>query len=1132
MSIDHSINEQKKTNRKMKINSKNEIKINENVVIGNFISDHLLKIQEIITNTLISIEENSKYKLFSKNELNHCMNSLHELYKKISIYEINENTNKEAQDNIVNVLQETINQVTPIISKYGTKNVKDILYICFGSDFQNLYSKFPLLNEKFELIKKYIHPTGFKIITLKKTNDITDDSLCLNKITENVVTIENSPQFECFDIDVNVNVNNFFEKICGIQTIIHNFKTGKSIIMKGWIDNINITFFSNKYILKRKNNILLSSPNTPYFDIELLNRQLDSFTIKDLLVYGDTDIYIKNSQILNSINSMKISNLDTIIKKFVALELYEKRNQLIEMILFSKDHEIQYLSYLLYDLINQTNTDIDTNDQEKIYNSFSWKIKQYFKDVMKNTIQYNENTLEKYDNNRISLEQRVLLLHVNDTIKSKAIIKLKEYKSKIDDAGSKAKQYLEGLLQIPFENYKKEPILHIVKKINNIFSIFIKDLKNTIFRFDKDNQCVTFEKDKSKYTIYEIKNHVIFFKNELQKKIMLLLNSTNIIDLNKIFLKINNNNTNETKRQTKEQKIIKICKYITEGQGSHDIKEKLYQNIKNEKNKYEILEISKNYIQINKIMRELETSYNMIENIKIVLEESIHGHNYAKNQILKIICQWINGSQTGYCFGFEGSPGIGKTSLAKKGLAKCLVDENGEPRPFSFIAMGGSCNGSTIEGHSYTYLNSTWGKIVEILMECKCMNPIIYIDELDKISKTENGKEIVGILTHLIDPSQNEHFQDKYFSGIPIDVSKALFIFSYNDADQIDRILLDRIHRIKFDNLSLKEKIVIVNKFILPEINEKMGFENIIKIDENTVQYIIEEYTSEPGVRKLKEILFDLYGEINIELLTNDDSFTMNLPITITKELLNNKYFKKHQNIQETKIHPKNEIGIMNGLWANSLGRGGVIPIEVMFFPSDSFLELKLTGLQGNVMKESMNIAKTLAWSYCSENRIKDLIDFFDSTKSKGIHIHCPEGSINKDGPSAGAAIFVAIYSRLNNFHIKNNIAITGEINLQGNVSAIGSLEYKILGGIKAGITCFLFPKDNEKDFIHFIQKMIENKSIENFDLKLLSKNTTFNIDIFEKNITFVMIETVYELFKYVFSVEIKEIESCNNNLI
>jgi ATP-dependent Lon protease len=760
------------------------------------------------------------------------------------------------------------------------------------------------------------------------------------------------------------------------------------------------------------------------------------------------------------------------------------------MILFSKDHEIQYLSYLLYDLINQTNTDIDTNDQEKIYNSFSWKIKQYFKDVMKNTIQYNENTLEKYDNNRISLEQRVLLLHVNDTIKSKAIIKLKEYKSKIDDAGSKAKQYLEGLLQIPFENYKKEPILHIVKKINNIFSIFIKDLKNTIFRFDKHEQCVTFEKDKSKYTIYEIKNHVIFFKNELQKKIMLLLNSTNNIDLNKIFLKINNNNTNETKRQTKEQKIIKICKYITEGQGSHDIKENLYQNIKNEKNKNEILEISKNYIQINKIMTELESSYNMIENIKIVLEESIHGHNYAKNQILKIICQWINGSQTGYCFGFEGSPGIGKTSLAKKGLAKCLVDENGEPRPFSFIAMGGSCNGSTIEGHSYTYLNSTWGKIVEILMECKCMNPIIYIDELDKISKTENGKEIVGILTHLIDPSQNEHFQDKYFSGIPIDVSKALFIFSYNDADQIDRILLDRIHRIKFDNLSLKEKIVIVNKFILPEINEKMGFENIIKIDENTIQYIIEEYTSEPGVRKLKEFLFDLYGEINIELLTNDDSFNMNLPITITKELLNNKYFKKHQNIQETKIHPKNEIGIMNGLWANSLGRGGIIPIEVMFFPSDSFLELKLTGLQGNVMKESMNIAKTLAWSYCSENRIKDLIDFFDSTKSKGIHIHCPEGSINKDGPSAGAAIFVAIYSRLNNFQIKNNIAITGEINLQGNVSAIGSLEYKILGGIKAGITCFLFPKDNEKDFINFIQKMIENKSIENFDFKLLSKNS------------------------------------------
>jgi ATP-dependent Lon protease len=290
------------------------------------------------------------------------------------------------------------------------------------------------------------------------------------------------------------------------------------------------------------------------------------------------------------------------------------------------------------------------------------------------------------------------------------------------------------------------------------------------------------------------------------------------------------------------------------------------------------------------------------------LDSSVYAHNYAKSQILKIIAQWISGEQSGYCFGFEGSPGIGKTSLAKKGLSGCLKDEFGISRPFAFIALGGSSNGSTLEGHSYTYVNSIWGRIVDILMETKCMNPIIYIDELDKVSKTEHGKEIIGILTHLIDSTQNNAFQDKYFTGIDLDLSKVLFIFSYNDPDNIDRILLDRIHRIKFDNLSLYDKIVIVEKYILPDINQKMGFCNIVKMDNSIIQYIIETYTQEPGVRKLKEVLFDLYGEINIELLKYKNVNFIELPIIITEEILNTKYLKKYHKNIEKKIHDKNKI--------------------------------------------------------------------------------------------------------------------------------------------------------------------------------------------------------------------------------
>jgi ATP-dependent Lon protease len=429
----------------------------------------------------------------------------------------------------------------------------------------------------------------------------------------------------------------------------------------------------------------------------------------------------------------------------------------------------------------------------------------------------------------------------------------------------------------------------------------------------------------------------------------------------------------------------------------------------------------------------------------------------------------MNGEQTGYCFGFEGSPGVGKTSVAKKGLANCLVDADGASRPFAFIALGGSCNGSTLEGHSYTYVNSMWGRIVDILMETKCMNPIIYVDELDKVSKTEHGKEIIGILTHLIDTTQNDCFQDKYYSGINIDLSKALFIFSYNDPENIDRILLDRIHRIRFDNLTLENKMVIVKDYLLPEINEKMGFCDVVVLEEGVIEYLIETFTMEPGVRKLKEVIFDLYGEINLELLRNCAADT--IPIVIKIEDLETKYLKKYHKIQETKIPEKSGIGIINGLWANALGKGGIIPIETMLYPCSGFLELKLTGLQGDVMKESMNVAKSLAWGLTPLARKKELIAEFEETKCQGLHIHCPQGAVSKDGPSAGTAITVAIYSLFNKRTISNTIAITGEINLQGKVTAIGGLDSKILGGIRAGVKRFLYPKENHREYVEFMEK-------------------------------------------------------------
>ena len=225
-------------------------------------------------------------------------------------------------------------------------------------------------------------------------------------------------------------------------------------------------------------------------------------------------------------------------------------------------------------------------------------------------------------------------------------------------------------------------------------------------------------------------------------------------------------------------------------------------------------------------------------------------------------------------------------------------------------------------------------------------------------------------------------------------MSKALFIFSYNDVSCIDKILLDRIHRIKFDHLTLHDKLEITNKYILPELYDKVGLKDSIYFSDDIITYIIENYTSESGVRKLKEILFEIISEINLEILNQDKNYE--LPIKIQLDDIKNIYLKDRNEIIHKKIHAQSTAGIINGLWANSIGMGGIIPIECFYWPSNNFMDLKLTGLQGDVMKESMNVAKTLAWKLTDKKNQNKLSKIFEKTKLQGIHIHCPEALSQK----------------------------------------------------------------------------------------------------------------------------------------
>ena len=1027
-------------------------------------NDH---IQNIIRSTAASAQYYKKMLIFSNMDLNACLAALNDLYSKT--VEIVSNLESMPIDPIINSLQKIIDKLSVIMSGYGTHKMEDLIYITLGSEFNKSITRTDIIS-KYNLICQHVHPVGFKLIT-EPNNALDSDNLCMDKILDDSIRIESAPTLECFECDQPT--SSVLYKINGIRVVMRGAEN-KVIIVNGIVDDINLELFSNEYVRLRKNNIAIHSQGLIE---EIFNRHIEQLTLRDILIFGNQDIIKKYYGILATANKIKTDNIEQIIKKFTSLDLIGRRNMLISLVTYSVDSEIQYIAYLLYDIVTN-----DNSEQISMFDTFHWKTKLLFKDTMNQTIKHVQMLTNKYDVSRITLEQQIHLLRVPDNVKEKAMNKLKEVKNKSDDSGLKAKQYLEGLLKIPFNVFREEPVLKITKKIN---IMFIKNLKAIRSLLPE-----TIIEDKPSYTNHEIYTVLNKIKSTLSSIDLVPQMSTKQIEYTIRFINSITENKPKiltSKLKSKQSKIFAIKSYIDNCDANTQLKILgiIYANSSDLGNDTNIM-----LHDTNTMLNEINIFKKSIGDIENTLDASVFGHNHAKQQITKIISQWINGELSGYCFGFEGSPGVGKTSLAKLGLSRCLQDENGNSRPFAFIAMGGACNGSYLVGHGYTYMNAQWGKISQIVMDSGCLNPIIYIDEFDKESKSEQGKEITGILTHLLDQSQNDEFEDKFFAGIPLNLSKALIIVSYNDPNSIDKVLLDRIHRIKFDNLELEDKIVISKDYIIPEINRKMGFVNIVNMPDVTLRDIINNYTSEPGVRKLKEILFDIYGSINVELLKcNDNELTV--PIELTTHDVENKYLTRYDKIVETMINNTDLVGTINGMWANQLGKGGILGIETAFFPSNSFLDLKLTGLQGDVMKESMNVAKSLAWSLCSDSVKAQL---FIDNKNSGIHVHCPSGAVPKDGPSGGVAVATAIFSLLNNKIIRRDVALTGEVDLNGNVTAIGGLEYKIMGGIRAGVKTILYPAENSKDYKKLIQKTILPSDIE-----------------------FIEISNIKEVFKHVF---------------
>lgn len=456
--------------------------------------------------------------------------------------------------------------------------------------------------------------------------------------------------------------------------------------------------------------------------------------------------------------------------------------------------------------------------------------------------------------------------------------------------------------------------------------------------------------------------------------------------------------------------------------------------------------VSRNYIETILDLPWDKTTKDILDLKKAndILERDHYGLKEAKSRVLDYLAvKKLNPSMKGGILCLAGPPGIGKTSLVKS-----IADAMG--RKFVRVSLGGVKDEAEIRGHRRTYIGSMPGKLIKAMKDAGSKNPVILLDEIDKMSNDFKGDPASAML-EVLDPEQNSHFEDHYID-MPFDLSKVFFVATANDLRNVSAPLRDRMEIINISSYTEFEKLHIAKKYLIKQAKEENGLKDYdIQISDNVIMKIIDEYTREAGVRNLKREFITLCRKLARDAVEQDKKKF------IIKSSSLEKYLGKPKFRPEKLKEKEPKLGVVNGLAWTSVG-GVTLEVQGVAIPGKG--ELSLTGTLGNVMKESAQVAFT----YVKANLDKYKLENPEFFEKKNIHLHFPEGATPKDGPSAGITIVTAILSVLTGRKVRQDIAMTGEVTITGEVLAIGGVKEKVIGAHRAGIREVILPEDNRVD--------------------------------------------------------------------